>query len=110
MSYINWLDVSQMKWLNLFDDIPYKHIKDIINEDDDAIYVEIEDIPVEDDPCGYNKCKTKFIFELKINVSGGSLPLYRDEKFTVIKEYDSSSQYGMYMCDLWEEEEEEETN
>jgi hypothetical protein len=65
--YTNCLMVSQMKELDLFDNISYKYIKDIINNDDDDIEVEIEDL--ECDRVAW--CKTRFTFELNIDVSGG---------------------------------------
>ena len=94
MSYENCLMISQMKWLNLFDDIPYKYIKGYHDDDDMEVY--IKDIGGHN----YNKCKTKFTFDLAADT--GSL------RYKVVKEYDSSSNYAMYMLDLWTEEDEDE--
>ena len=106
--YTDCLMVSQMKWLNLFDDIFYKNIKDIIDEDEDDIEVEIKDMDC--DRVAW--CKTSFTFTLKINVSGGSLPIWTEKKYTVEKEYNGSSAMALYIMDLYnedcEEEEEEE--
>ena len=100
MSYQDYLEISDMVWLNLFDDIPYKYIKDLLQVEDE-MEVDIQDIH------GHtpNKCTTQFTFVLKINVSGGSLPIWNDRTFTVVKEYDSSSAYAMYMGNLWIHEE-----
>ena len=111
MGYTNCLMVSQMKELDLFDNISYKYIKDIINNDDDDIEVEIEDLDC--DRVAW--CKTRFTFELNIDVSGGSMPIMVDKKFVVEKEYNGSSAYALMMCQidtdderLTDEEEEEE--
>lgn len=104
MGYTNCLMVSTMKELDLFDNIPYKYIKNIINRDDDDIEVEIEDL--ECDTIGY--CKTRFTFKLNINVSGGCMPIMVDKKFVVDIEYNGSSCFGMLMSDLIEDDEEEE--
>ena len=109
MGYPNWLTISQMKELDLFDDIEYKYIKKIIQDDEDEIEVEIERLDC--DRIAW--CKTRFTFELNINVSGGSMPIMVDKKFVVEKEYNNSSYYALVMCDLNiddedEEEEEEE--
>lgn len=102
MGYISMLMVSTMKELDLFDNIPYKYIKNIINEDDEAIDVVIRDLDC--DTIGY--CKTRFTFE----ISQGKT----DKKFVVDIEYNNSSCFGMLMSGLYndndddEEEEEEE--
>ena len=102
MGYTNCLMVSQMKELELFDDIPYKYIKNIIEDDDYDIEVEIRDL--ECDIEAY--CKTRFTFE----ISQGKT--YK--KFVVETEYNGSSCFGMLMSGLYndndddEEEEEEE--
>lgn len=102
--YTNCLCKEQVEWLDLFDDIPYKHIKDTIKDEDYDLEVEITDL--ECDRVAW--CKTKFEFELKINISGGSLPLYVDKKFEVIKEYNNSSPMALFMLDLQLEVEESE--
>jgi len=104
MGYTNYLMISQMKELNLFDDISYKYIKNIINYDDNDIKVEIEDLDC-DRVCW---CKTRFTFE----ISQGKVYKWDTEdtykKFVVEKEYNCSSPYALMMCDLDEESEEEE--
>jgi|TARA_E500000318_G_scaffold19533_1_gene20302 hypothetical protein len=103
MGYTNSLMVSQMKEFDLFDDIKYKYIKDIIEDDDDEFVVEIEDLDCDRD--GW--CKTQFTFELTIDVSGGCCPLIVDKKFVVEKEYDNSSAYALMMLKLIDEDEDE---
>jgi len=96
--------ISQMKELDLFDDISYKYIKNIINNEDDDIEVEIEQLDC-DRGC---YCKTRFTFELSINVSGGCMPIMVDKKFVVEQEYNSSSVYALMMSELRYPESDEE--
>ncbi len=103
MVYTDCLMISQMKELDLFDNISYKYIKDIIKHDDDDICVEIEDVDC--DRVAW--CKTRFTFKLNINVSGGSMPIMVDKEFVVEKEYNGSSAYALMMIELKEEEEDE---
>ena len=45
MPYANSLKLSTIEYLDLLDDIPYKYIKKLINEDDEDDYdVEITDL------------------------------------------------------------------
>lgn len=105
MGYTNCLIVSQMKELDLFDNISYKYIKDIINHDDDDIEVEIEDIDC-DREC---YCKTQFKFSIRqLYDERFGKKYYKDATFTVVKEYNSSSAFALMMIELDEEEEEEE--
>ena len=101
-----------IEYLGLFDDLPYKYVKSIINcckTDEDKMEYDFE-VDIEDlDAVNDWTCSTSFTFTLKIDVSRGSLPLMVDKKFVVIKEYNSSSPMAMYICEnLYEEEEEEE--
>jgi len=94
-----------MKNLNLFDNISYKYIKDIINDDDDDIEVEIEDIDCDRD--GW--CKTRFTFIIpQLYDERFGEKYYKDAKFVVEKEYNGSSPYALMMIDLDDREEEEE--
>ena len=97
MGYTNHLTVYMMKELDLFDDIEYKYIKDIINEDVGDIEVEIEDLDC--DRIAY--CKTRFKFEIDLGAGSGIL------KVDLAKEYNTSSPYAIMMLELEEEEEEE---
>ena len=38
----HFMNIEQMKKLDLFDDIPYKYIKNIINNDEEAIDVVVD--------------------------------------------------------------------
>jgi len=106
MGYIGYMTIKQMKDLDLFDDIPYKHIKKILEDDDEMLDVEIEDleldIPI---PCW---CKTSFTFDLKLNTSGGWMPIMVDKTFVVEKEYNNSSVYALLICNLYDDQEDEE--
>ena len=106
--YTNCLYLSQMKYFDLFDDIEYKYIKNIINLDEETDFeVEIEDI-YDEDTNDYRTCKTQFTFTLEINISGGSLPSMCKKKFVVVNTYDESSQMAMVLIDLKNDEESEE--
>jgi hypothetical protein len=104
MGYINFLFVSSMKKLDLFDNISYKYIKDIINNDDDEIDIEIKDLDC--DRFGY--CKTQFTFSIPqlIDERFGE-KYYEDAKFVVEKEYYGSSPFALMMIHLYENDEEE---
>ncbi len=105
-NYTNCIPLATAKWLDLFDDIPYKYLKKLLEEEDDFI-VEIEDMPC--DRVAW--CKTSFTFTLDINVSGGSLPLMVKKEFTVIKEYNGSSPMALTIMGLqYPDEEEEESD
>jgi len=95
MVYPNCISISTMKELDLFDNISYKYIKDIINNDDDDIEVEIEDVDC--DRVAW--CKTRFKFEIDLGRGNGVL------KVNLIKEYNGSSPYAIMLCQLDEEEE-----
>ena len=103
MSYTNCLMVSQMKELQLFDDISYKYIKNIIKYDDYDIQVEIKDLDC--DRIAY--CKTSFKFELNIDARVMGWDAIVVKEFVVEKEYNNSSAYALMMIELNEEEEEE---
>ena len=105
MPYNKTLLISTMKKLELFDNISYKYIKDIIEDDEDYYDVKIENLPY-DRVC---YCKTKFTFSIPqlIDERFGE-KYYKDATFNVIKEYNTSSYFGLMMCELEEEEKEEE--
>jgi len=104
MPYANSLKLSTIEYLDLLDDIPYKYIKKMIHEDDEDDYeVEITDLDCE--RIAY--CKTQFKLSLRIDISQGSLPIYVDKTFTIVKEYNNSSGIALTMLDLYEDEEEE---
>jgi hypothetical protein len=98
MPYTNCLQLSTIQYLDLLDDIPYKYIKNMINEDDEDDYdVEITDL--ECDRVAY--CKTQFKLTLRVNISQGTLPLYVDKTFTIVKEYNNSSGIALTILDLY---------
>jgi len=103
MEYTNCLKMEQIDYLDLFDDIPYKYIKNIIKDEYYELEVEITDL--ECDRVAW--CKTKFEFELEINISQGSLPLYNNKKFSKVIEYNTSSPMMLFMLDLQIKDEEE---
>ena len=99
MPYTNSLKLSTIEYLDLLDDIPYKYIKNMIHEDDEDDYeVEITDLDCE--RVAY--CRTQFKLTLKIDISQGSLPIYVDKTFTLLKEYNNSSGIALTMLDLYD--------
>lgn len=104
MGYTNCLMVSQMKELDLFDNISYKYIKDIINNEDDEIDVEIKDL--ECDRVCFCKTQFKFIIPQLYDESFGE-KYYKDATFTLVKEYKGSSIFAFMMWELEEDEEED---
>ena len=94
MCYENCLLVSQMKWFDLFDDIPYKYLKNL--HDDDDMEVEIKDIRGH----SYTRCRTRFTFELETN--------RHIRQFEVVKEYNGSSRFAMCLTNFWIGEDEDE--
>ena len=105
MPYTNCLQLSTIEYLDLLDDIPYKYIKNMINEDDEDDY-DVEIMDLESDRVAY--CKTQFKLTLRIDISQGSLPIYVNKTFTIVKEYNNSSGIALTMLDLYEEDDEEE--
>ena len=101
MPYANSLKLSTIEYLDLLDDIPYKYIKKLINEDDEDDYdVEITDLHC--DRIAY--CRTQFKLTLNVDISQGSLPIYVDKTITIVKEYNNSSGLALTMLDLYEED------
>ena len=97
MPYTNCLQLSTIQYLDLLDDIPYKYIKNMIDEDDEDDY-EVEITDLECDRVAY--CKTQFKLTLSVNISQGTLPLYVDKTFTSVIEYNNSSYIAMTLSDL----------
>tara|TARA_R110000751_G_scaffold229488_2_gene330992 strand:- start:271 stop:618 length:348 start_codon:yes stop_codon:yes gene_type:complete len=112
MPYRDDLCFNDIEYLNLFDNIPYRYVKNIIknNKDDDDKYERILDCEIEDmeAPNGWT-CKKKITFEIECDVSGGSLTIMRMKKFIVELEYNGSSPTAMYIGEnMWEDEDEDE--
>ena len=105
MPYANSLKLSTIEYLDLLDDIPYKYIKKLINEDDEDDYdVEITDLKC--DRIAY--CRTQFKISLNVDISQGSSPIYVDKTFIIVKEYNNSSGIALTMLDLYEEDSDDE--
>ena len=105
MPYTNSLKLSTIEYLDLLDDIPYKYIKKLINEDDDDYYdVEITDLKC--DRIAY--CRTQFKISLNVDISQGSSPIYVDKTFIIIKEYSNSSGIALTMLDLYDSDSDDE--
>ena len=94
MGYPNCLPLRLMKRIGLFDDIPYKYVKNYIYKDPEYDFeVKITDI---DNELGPNMCTTEFEFEL-------------DHKtFKVVEEYNTGSEMMLFMINLGEDFDEDE--
>ena len=100
MPYTNSLQLSTIEYLDLLDDIPYKYIKKLIHEDDDEYVYDVEIIDLDCERVAY--CRTQFKLTLRIDISQGSLPIYVDKTFTIVKEYNNSSGIALTMLDLYD--------
>jgi len=101
MPYTNCLRLSTIKYLDLLDDVPYKIIKIMINEDDEDNDDETYDVEITDLECDrVCYCKTQFKLTLPVNISQGTLPLYVKKTFTTVIEYNTSSGIASTILDL----------
>ncbi len=101
MPYTNILRLSTIKYLDLLDDVPYKIIKIMINEDDEDNDDETYNVEITDLECDrVCYCKTQFKLTLPVNISKGTLPLYVDKTFTTVIEYNTSSGIASTILDL----------
>ena len=109
MSYTNCISLNDALYFDLFDEIPYRQVKQFFEKDIDKdeldFEVEIENLPY--DRPAYGKVKFTFTLMVDINVNG-SLSIMRPNTFTKILEYNTSSAYALKLIDLQEEEEEDE--
>ena len=106
MPYTNSLKLSTIEYLDLLDDIPYKYIKKMIHEDDDEDDYDVEITDLHCDRIAY--CRTQFKLTLNVDISQGSLPIYVNKTFIIIKEYNNSSGIALTMLDLYEEDSDDE--
>jgi len=101
------MTVKQARYFNLFDNVQYKYVRELINDDDNEIDVEIKDLPC--DRACYGK--VSFKFKLRCDVCPGSLSIWKTSTFTVELEYNTSSPYAFALIELQEyygDEEDEE--
>ena len=112
-THINYADID---YLGLFDDIPYKYVKSIVNENknvEDWLEFEFE-VEIEDVKCVHEYyCSIKISFKLEIGWDG-LVTKSGDElvtkSFEVIKEYTGSSPMAKYIGEnlYYEDEDEDE--
>ena len=105
MTYTNSLKLSTIEYLDLLDDIPYKYIKKMIHEDDEDDY-DVEIMDLESERVAY--CRTQFKISLNVDISQGSLPIYVNKTFIIIKEYNNSSGIALTMLDLYDSDSDDE--
>ena len=115
-NYTNCINIEQALYFDLFDDIPYKWLKLILDPSIDReewdFEVEIEDIPVEkevDIAFITSPCRTTFTFDLKLvdDVRFGQT-YYKTKTFTKTIDYGGSSGFAMTLCGMKEEDEDTE--
>ena len=94
--YTKCLNMEQIDYLGLFDDIPYGQFKHFIKEESYELEVKITDLECLRVPL----CKTKFEFYLPMSTTRGSTTIVREEKFEVIIEYNNSSPMALFIIDL----------
>ena len=93
MAFTKYFTIETMKKLDLFDNISYKHIKDIINNDDDGIDVSMEDVECE--RIAY--CKTRFAFKIDSRTDGGNGGILNVD---FVMEYSACGYYALMLIDL----------
>ena len=97
MSYPNTITVGQDRYFDLFDNIQYKYVKEIIHQDEmEDLEVEIKDLPCDRECYG----KVSFKFKLRCDICTGSLPIWKTSTFTVELEYNTSSGYALELLEL----------
>ena len=115
-NYTNCISIEKALYFDLFDDIPYKWLKEVIDPSIDREEYDFE-VEIEDLPCNREAfCKVKFTFELRMvdDVRFG-ITHYKTKTFTKTIEYNGSSAFALTLCgmtsydDTEEEEEEEDT-
>lgn len=96
------IDLKTTKFLDLFDDIPYKYVKNIIDDDDKPFDIEMEHLEC-------NKIawsNTKFTFKLSGTfVRGDSLPIIVEKTFEKVLYYNRSSPIGLVILVIEKREE-----
>jgi len=110
MNYTITLDDA--KYLDLFDDIPYKHLKDCYvnddtNKNDDFLDVEITDLPC--DRIAYSKVKIIMQIGYIYDIMFGETH-YRNLKYEKIFEYNNSSGLALKLMEIMNNETESETD
>ena len=109
MGYTNCISIEKALYFDLFDDIPYKWLKLILDPSIDREEYDFE-VEIEDLPCARIAfCITKFTFDLRMvdDIRFG-VTHYKTATVTKTIEYNNSSELAMTLCDMKEEEEEEE--
>ena len=109
MTYSNHISVTQALYFDLFDDIPHKWLKEVLNpkNDNNEYYFEIEIEDLEHDKEAYGKVKFTFYLTMEYDECFGK-KYYYSKKYEKIIEYKISSGIALALMELNEEEEEEE--
>ena len=115
MGYTKCITMEMALYFDLFDDINYKWLKEVLDpnmdKDEYDFEVEIEDMKIDIEEGEEWKsvyCKTKFTFDLRMlyDESFGE-KYYHTKSFTKIIEYNGSSGIALTLMNLYEEEETE---
>jgi len=116
MGYTNCINITDALWFGLFDDVPYKWLKEVLDKkmdwDEYDFEVEITDVPLErelGEVMEGGLCATKFDFELRWNDEiWGSEKKWKTQTFTKIIEYNCSGEVALKLCKMDDDYEEEE--
>ncbi len=105
MTYANCITLNNALYFDLFDDIPYRQVKQFFEEDIDRDEYDFE-VEIENLPCDRIAfAKVKFTFSLFVDINEGSLPIIRPKTFTKILEYNTSSGIALKLLYLQDDEE-----
>jgi hypothetical protein len=109
MPYSNALTIAKALYFDLFDDIKYEWLKEVldpeVDKEEEYIDIEIEDLPEE---TRGNHRTTSFTFELrKVDYIRMGETHYKTKKFVVEKSYNGASPFGITLAQEWEDDEED---
>ena len=108
MTYTNCITLNDALYFDLFDEIPYRQVKQFFEKEVDRNEFDFE-VCIEKLPCdipAYGKVSFTFTLMVDINVNG-SLSIMRPKQFIKEIEYNTSSAYALKLIDLQRDEEEE---
>ena len=111
MGYTNCINITDALWFDLFDEVPYKWLKEVLDKkmdwDEYDFEVEITDVPAT--RTGQQYCATKFKFDLRWNdETWFGEKKWKTKTFTKTIEYNGSSPVALKLCGMTDESDEEE--
>ena len=110
MPYSNVLSIEEALSYELFDDIKYEWLKEVLDpkrEDENDFEIEIKDIPNDKNPANYKT--TQFTFELRKRDSVWfDETRFKTKTFVVKKTYSCNSAYAISLGNNYEDTDDEE--